>query len=30
MTFRTATIEECAVTTLDRRGSNWLTPLLLS
>src|SRR5215208_4830412 len=27
MTFRAATIEECAVTTLDRRGSNWLTPL---
>src|SRR5215208_301130 len=29
MTFRAATIEECAVTTLDRRGSNWLTPLSL-
>src|SRR5215213_10791399 len=27
MTFRAPTIEECAVTTLDRRGSNWLTPL---
>src|SRR5215217_583950 len=27
ITFRVATIEECAVTALDRRGSNWLTPL---
>ena len=30
MTFRAATIEECVVTTLDRRGSNSLTPRLLS
>src|SRR5215203_6306280 len=30
MTFRAATIEECAVTALDRRGSNSLTTRLLS
>src|SRR5215218_6988407 len=29
-TFRAATIKECAVTALDRRGSNSLTPRLLS
>ena len=30
MTFRAATIKECALTTLDTRGSNSLTPRLLS